>query len=365
MNLRSDVRCGLVLLFGAALFLAFLQPASGMDGDETPDAKYDGRTIDEWIRVWDGDAFQASQQAKAALIQAGPAAVAPLSRLIRDNHRHAGYALKTLAEMGPAAKPALAEMLKLARNRAAKDPDGWTWNVSIRVILFMSFAKMTWASDELVPLLEHVGEDEAESDQIRGIAVNSLGGMGVGALPALRRFAESDNQHTRRSAVSAIVAIESAAGKDANATRQEFIDKNPFDSNVPEYLVNMKGGLQSRPTAPADAASQTDLPKSIEREARRADRMATRDADPQRPREYRIVLGGPDRRSKISLGARRPRGKLRDTCQRFEHRLRPQRTEIGIVAERGSFARQAAIAARRLDGHERFAASIGPGANPG
>ena len=39
---------------------------------------------------------------------------------------HAGYAMKTLAEMGPAARPALPELLKLARNESAEDPVGWT-----------------------------------------------------------------------------------------------------------------------------------------------------------------------------------------------------------------------------------------------
>ncbi|MDA1016068.1 MAG: hypothetical protein O3A00_16635 [Planctomycetota bacterium] len=198
------------------------------------------RTAEEWIHVWDAGKFGESQNAKKALAEMGAAAVPALARLVRDNHRHSGYALKTLADMGAAARPVLPELLKLAKNKAAKEPDGWTWNVPIRTILFMSLGKMSWASAELVPLLEHVGKDEQETEQIRGAAVNALRGMGSDAMPALRRFATGGSAQVRRSAVNAIVEIEVKAGKERTTSLQEIIDRDPFDSNIPMYLADMK-----------------------------------------------------------------------------------------------------------------------------
>lgn len=222
----------------AALLLA----VGLMSRIDVPHANADegDRSVEEWIRDWDANKFQQSQKAKASLIKIGEAAVPPLTRLVRENHMHAGYAIKTLAEMGSVARPALPELLKLARNKAAKKPDGWTWNVSIRTILFMSLGKMSWASEQLVPLLEQVGNDADETDQIRSAAVRALRGMGPDALPALQEFATSGSDGVRQSAVGAIVEIKEKAGKLRTATLQEIIESNPFDSNVPTYLANMK-----------------------------------------------------------------------------------------------------------------------------
>ena len=198
------------------------------------------RSVEEWIRAWDANSFQQSQKAKASLAKIGEPAVLPLTRLIRENHQHAGYAIKTLAEMGSVARPALSELLKLARNKAAKDPDGWTWNVPIRTILFMSLGKMTWASEELMPVLEHVGNDAEEAENIRRVAVNALRGMGPDALPVLQEFAKSGSDGVRRSAVGAIVEIQEKAGKPRATTLQEIVESHPLDPNVPNYLADMK-----------------------------------------------------------------------------------------------------------------------------
>jgi hypothetical protein len=203
--------------------------------------KYEAKTIKEWIAYWDAGNFNEAQQAQKALVKIGAPAVPELIQLVTENHRHAGYAIKTLAAIGPASKPALPALIKLGENKSVAVPDGWAWNVPLRGILFMSFAEMNWASKELLTLLEKVGADETESDQIRGMAVGSLGGMGKEALPVLRIFLASTNKSIRSRAANAIVAIEKSDGKSEPAALQEIIDQNPFDENVPGYLASMKG----------------------------------------------------------------------------------------------------------------------------
>lgn len=175
------------------------------------DATKDGKTVDEWIKQWDIGNFQESQKAKTALAEIGKPAVPALTALIRDNHRHAGYAARTLAEIGPAARPAIAEILKLGGNKDAKDPAGWTWNMPIRPILFTSIHKMSWAADDLIPMLKTVASDEKETDLVRGTAVNAMRGMGPNALPALRVFSRSNNAKVRQNAVNAIVQVSARA----------------------------------------------------------------------------------------------------------------------------------------------------------
>ena len=215
-------------------------PAAAAKPNEGDDATQDGKTVRQWISDWDAGNFQQTQKAKKALATLGKPAVPALTGLIRDNHRHAGYAIQTLAEMGPAALPALPELLKLARNRSTKDPAGWTWNMPIRAILFMNVSKMSWGAEQFIPLLETVGKDDQETDQVRGIAVNAMKGMGPQALPALRRFATSSRPRIRENAANAIVEIQATAGKNKVDTWQEIIDQNPLDSNVATYLANMK-----------------------------------------------------------------------------------------------------------------------------
>ena len=182
-------------------------------------AAYDGKTVNEWIADWDAGNFNEAQQAQKALVKVGAPAVPELIRLVTENHRHAGYAIKTLAAMGPSSKPALPALIKLGENKSVEVPDGWTWNVPIRAILFMSFAEMNWASKELLSLLEKVGADETETEQIRGMAVRSLGGMGSDALPVLRMFLTSANKSLRSHAAAAIVTIEKSDGKSESAAR--------------------------------------------------------------------------------------------------------------------------------------------------
>ena len=204
------------------------------------EVKKDGKTVEEWIRDFDSG-FGPSQAAKKALAEIGEPAVPALTALVRDNHRHAGYAVRTLGEIGPAARPVIAEILRLGNDREAKDPQGWTWNMPLRPIIFTSIHKMTWAADELIPMLEKVGKDPEETELARGTAVSALGGMGPKALPVLRAFTKSESSNVRENAVAAIVKNQLAAGKSRAESYQEIVDQNPFDSNVPSYLGSMKG----------------------------------------------------------------------------------------------------------------------------
>lgn len=241
MSRSSLVKTALVRLF----ILAFAANGAIFAGmalaqkDEV--AAKDGKTVEEWIKQWDSGNFQESQKAKAALAEIGEPAVPALTALIHDNHRHTGYAVRTLAEIGPAARPAIAEILKLGLNKEAKDPEGWTWNMPVRAIMFTSIHKMSWAAEDLIPMLKTVASDDAETDQLRGTAVNAMRGMGPDALPALRVFSKSSNANVRQNAVNAIVQVQLALGTSKSDTYQEIIDQDPFDRNVPRYLANMKG----------------------------------------------------------------------------------------------------------------------------
>lgn len=226
-----------------ASLLCSLAPISlrAQDNDEGGGTKYEGKTVEQWIADWDASQFSSSQKAQKSLAAIGAPAVEALRQLVQKNHRHSGYAIKTLTSMGPAAKPALPELLTLAGNKDVEPPKGWSWNMPIRAILFMSLSEMSWASEELIPVLKSVAADESETDQIRSMAANSLGGMGKAALPVLRNFLSSKNKSVRQNAANGIVAIEKSAGRSEQETRQEIINLDPFDENIPTHLTRMKG----------------------------------------------------------------------------------------------------------------------------
>lgn len=210
-------------------------------GAATSDVTTDEETIQQLISAWDTNDYRQKQDARKKLIALGEEAVPILTGLIEDNHRHAGYAMQTLAEMGGPAQGSLPVMLKLAQNKNAEDPDGWTWNMPIRGILLSNARKMSWAANEWIPVLSAIGSDKTDPERIRSSAVYALGGMGTGALPALRTFLKDDLAKLRSSAASAIAKIETEAGKSKVEAWQQIIDTNPFDSNTPSYLASMKG----------------------------------------------------------------------------------------------------------------------------
>ena len=225
-----------------ATMAVVVSPGSAAESATSAYVAQDGNDIiQQLIAEWDAGNFRRTQEARKKLVKLGGEAVAALTALIEGQHRHAGYAIQTLAEMGPAAKPALPVLLKLAKDKDAKKPESWTWNVSPRALLISNVRKMSWAADEFVPILSAISRDKTEEDRLRSSAVYALGGMGKTALPALRGFVTSDKQELRSSAANAIVAIEMGAGKSKVVAWQEIIDANPFDSNVPKYLASMKG----------------------------------------------------------------------------------------------------------------------------
>lgn len=245
ISFRINTATVLCLVFVICLKLLVSSASAGLAAPIEDD-----ETVQQLIREWDAGNFGRIQKASKALAALGEKAVPALTKLINENHRHAGYAFQTLARMGPEAKAALPAILKLARNKEAKDPEGWTWNMSVREILLSNMRKMSWGAKEFAPMLEAIGSDEQETEQIRSMAVSALQGMGPEALPALRKFIKSDVVKLRASAARSIVQIQTKAGAKKTDVYQEIIDSNPFDSNVPDYLASMKGIYnQGRPHA--------------------------------------------------------------------------------------------------------------------
>ncbi len=227
----NTVRCMFIICV-ALLSFAPTATAECWDDDET---------IKELISEWDSRNYSRTRKASNSLAALGEKAVPALTKLIAENHRHSGYALQTLARMGPEARAALPTIMKLARDKDAKNPEGWTWNLPIRSILFSNMRKMSWGAKEFAPVLEEVGRDEQETEQIRSMAVSALQGAGTKALPPLRSFLKSEVAAIRASAANSIVQIRTKAGANKTTVYQEIIDSNPFDSNVPDYLASTKG----------------------------------------------------------------------------------------------------------------------------
>ena len=201
--------------------------------------------VADLIADWDKQNFSQRQKTLKSLAAMGAKAVPPITKLIEDNDRRAAFAMQTLAEMGDAARPALPTLIKLAQDKDAKNPEGWTWNVPIRSLLFSNLRKMSWASGELLPVLQQVGNDTSETDQLRSSAVGALGGMGPKAEPALTEFMLSDVASIRSRAANAIASIQTKAGKSKAQAWSEVIERNPFDSNVPDYIASAKGMYNS------------------------------------------------------------------------------------------------------------------------
>ncbi|MFC1739059.1 HEAT repeat domain-containing protein [Planctomycetota bacterium] len=204
--------------------------------------KYEGRTIEEWITQWDENNFKQNQEAKRALVAIGEPVVPVLVRLIEDNHRHSGQAFQTLGDMGPVAEKALPVLIKIALDKDAIDPEGWTWNVPMRCLVFTSLGKMNWAADELIPVLKTIGEDSEESEDIHVSAVWALKDMGQGAILVLRTFANSESDQVRIAANNTLAQL---VEKEGIQTKSKFytdvIENDPFDASVPKYLTRMKG----------------------------------------------------------------------------------------------------------------------------
>jgi hypothetical protein len=252
------------MIIGFVFVLLCCHFTAAQDADKkntTPatDVRYEGKTIAEWINVWQSNNFTTGQAAKRALIAIGEPAVGELVKVIQENRRESGMAIQTLAEMGPNAKPALPFMLEIAANPLGANPEGWTWNVSKRDLLLSEVRQMSWASDQWILVLERIAGNAAESETSRKRAVSSLSGMGTAAEPILRRFAASADRETRSGAVGSLAALFEATGRDKTAVYEEAINKNPLDPNVPEFLVRRQGRYNAGVPQPLTQRVKMDL----------------------------------------------------------------------------------------------------------
>jgi hypothetical protein len=199
------------------------------------DRRYQGRTIAEWI----GDLGDNRPRgdAKRALAAIGAPAVDELARLIRERHKDSGFAIDMLAGMGVQARGALPTLLELAEDRQARDPDGWRWGLPIRAMLFSNVKDMRWAADQWIPVLRRAAEDPSESAVVRRNAIFGLGGMGADAKPILQGLAENDDDEVRKTANAVLAPI---SGMGTQGYYLALVERNPFDPNVPDYLVRLK-----------------------------------------------------------------------------------------------------------------------------
>jgi len=234
-------RCCSLVAFGLLFGLLVPTFAAAESSSKGSSAADDDEAIQQLISEWDLGNFQRTQAARKKLAALGQKAVPALTALIENRHAHMGYAVQTLADIGSDARPALPILLEVIQDKQTKNPNGWKWNVSPRNLLLSNVRKLSWAAEELVPVLTKIGLDETEPERLRTSAVYSLGGMGKTALPSLREFLKSDKAAFRSSAANAVAAIEIEAGKSKVDAWQEIVDANPFDSNVPSYLASMKG----------------------------------------------------------------------------------------------------------------------------
>jgi hypothetical protein len=234
------------------------------------EVRYEGRTVQEWISDWDANNFQSNQKAIRVLVAVGTPAVDPLATLIGKRDKHSGLALQTLAKMGDKARDALPVLLELAADKDAADPPGWTWNVSLRGLLFSEVRKMNWAADRWVPVLTDVAEDASEPETNRTRAIHALGGMGAAGESVLNSLADNDNREIRLAANQALAAAAIAAGRSKEDVYGEIIAHNPLDANVPQYLMHMKerinAGRIHAPTQRVKAALRERLAKDPDAE---------------------------------------------------------------------------------------------------
>lgn len=249
LRLRS-----IVLFLGLlGLGFEFLFAASGevlYGQEQVKAAEGEEKSVEDYIRDWESGDYKVRREATRALEAMGAKAVPALTKMIQEKQLFAGEAIRVLTDMGPVAEPALPSLRKLAHQTDAKDPVGWRWNVPLRVILFTNLHKMTWAAEDLIPVLAHVGNNEQETLQIRRAAVSALRGMGSAALPVLNEFIDHPNDTVRLSASNALVQIQSAEGIPTPEGYQRLIDRRPFDSNVPAFLVRLKSAYNHQALHP-------------------------------------------------------------------------------------------------------------------
>ena len=197
---------------------------------------HEGRPIAQWIDDWrTARDLHSKNQATAALVRAGEAAVPQLLEVLQAREPIVEYVFECAARMGPAAEPLLEEMTEALRDRSLGEgaPEGRDprskWISKLRY--------GPWTSTVMVPILAALFEDEGENPNVRKsalsvlghldgsterlaswahdelrdrehrvIAVRALGDRGAEAIPALRELIEatSDDEGLRQTAVYAL-----------------------------------------------------------------------------------------------------------------------------------------------------------------
>ena len=162
-------------------------------------------------------------------------------------------AMALLAEIGPAARPALAEIVA-----GLSDPDD-----NYRTESAMAIAAVGPEAEEAIGPLQQVLEDTAAEPSLRYAAAYALGRIGPAALPAeplIRRLAESDDELMATVAVWAALKIKPE-------------DRTLFDAAIPK--------LRPRPPSRCSSCSPRTIPRAwcgtrpqrpCERSTRRPDR---------------------------------------------------------------------------------------------
>ena len=219
------------------------KPDVQVEGEKLQEAKkYEGRTIKEWISLWDENNFRQNQEAKRALVAIGAPAVPELVSLIEEDHRHSGQAFQTLGDMGVVAEKALPMLIKIALDKNVRDPKGWTWNMPMRCIIFTGLDKMAWASERLIPVFQTIAQNRDDDTEVRKMAIWSLAKMGKAAIPILETIANCKQIEIRK---TARLALADLLEKEQGLAKKDFfaklIEQDPFDPSVPEYLRSMKG----------------------------------------------------------------------------------------------------------------------------
>ena len=221
------------------------------DNPALDNAKFNGRTIAEWIEQLISGNFQKEQEAQRELVQIGQAAVPGLLALIKNGSPKMGQAFQVLGKMGPAARDALPALLEIARDQNRPNPAGWTWNVSVRVVLLNALREMGWAAKDLIPVIQKVAENAGEKDEIRAAAVRALAGMGNDAAPLLERYSAAADKAVRDPARNALADLVIKEGKETGEQYwTRVIEQDMFDPQVLVNLSHIRGRVNSGQTFP-------------------------------------------------------------------------------------------------------------------
>jgi hypothetical protein len=206
------------------------------------EVSYEGRTIEEWIRQFDSESYEDRKEAIAALTQIGRSTVPAMMELMKDGGMRASCARGVLGKMGPAAEDAVAWLIEVALDKDVSVGQGWESAEDFRKNVVSCLAKMKWASQRVIPVLETIAADNEDDTRLRRFAVLFLRDSRKQAIPILRKLAQDDQSKIRNNAhhmLAQLLLKEEGLSKEDYYT--PLIERDLFDASVPEYLAVMKG----------------------------------------------------------------------------------------------------------------------------